>query len=77
MSVVFPRIVFGSSMHLSPVSARPHRINDCLKLTSIDQWGSKAWKDLSFALGNCNYINYNETDVPDLTLGPSLIQIAC
>jgi len=36
-------------------------------LTSIDQWGSIAWKDMEYAFAHCGKMEYHATDAPDLT----------
>jgi len=39
---------------------------------SIDQWGDVVWKDLSFAFALCANMQYNASDVPDLSNVTSL-----
>lgn len=57
---------------ISPGAGTFHRIlfnnsGDRLKLLSIDQWGSIAWSNMSSAFDGCANMNYNATDIPDLS----------
>ncbi|WP_291868715.1 BspA family leucine-rich repeat surface protein [Maribacter sp.] len=41
--------------------------SDNVKLTSIDKWGTQQWKSMRNAFYNCKNMEYNATDIPDLT----------
>lgn len=45
---------------------------DSSYVKSIDQWGDIVWKDLSFAFTLCTNMQYNASDVPDLSNVTSL-----
>lgn len=40
---------------------------DAYKLLSIDQWGTQVWESMDNAFAGCENMEYNATDVPDLT----------
>lgn len=40
---------------------------DALKIKSIEQWGTIAWKSMGNAFYGCSSLVYNATDAPDLT----------
>ncbi|WP_299322242.1 BspA family leucine-rich repeat surface protein [uncultured Maribacter sp.] len=40
---------------------------DAYKLLSIDQWGTQAWESMNNAFAGCENMEYNATDVPNLT----------
>ncbi|MFD0798862.1 BspA family leucine-rich repeat surface protein [Maribacter chungangensis] len=40
---------------------------DNIKLVSIDQWGTQEWQSMLRAFYYCNNMEYNATDVPDLS----------
>lgn len=67
----FPRIFFGGDVYYNNVRRFPI-IRDFRKLVSIDQWGNTAWEELYFAFSGCGNMQYNATDVPNLTRGPRL-----
>ncbi len=41
--------------------------SDAFKLRSIEQWGNNAWTSMEAMFSNCVFMNYNATDVPDLS----------
>ena len=41
---------------------------DCLKLASIDNWGTNQWGTMNFAFGGCTNMIGTYTDSPDLSL---------
>ncbi len=49
----------------------PHIIMDnnpsATNLKSIEQWGNIQWQNFGFAFVNCNNMEYNATDAPDLS----------
>ncbi|CAH8283918.1 gliding motility-associated-like protein [Mariniflexile fucanivorans] len=40
---------------------------DAYKLLSIDQWGTHDWKSMNNAFAGCENMEYNATDIPNLT----------
>ncbi len=40
---------------------------DNIKLLSIDQWGIQAWQSMERAFYSCTNMEYNATDIPDLS----------
>ncbi len=46
--------------------------NDAYKLLSIDQWGTQQWLSMQNAFYNCVNMEYNATDIPDLSLATSM-----
>ncbi|WP_405412602.1 BspA family leucine-rich repeat surface protein [Maribacter sp. Asnod1-A12] len=40
---------------------------DAYKLLSIDQWGTQVWESMNNAFAGCENMEYNATDVPNLT----------
>ena len=40
---------------------------DNLKLISVDQWGSQVWQTMAQAFQFCENMEYNATDIPDLS----------
>ena len=59
ISGTFPTIYFNNTL-------------DCIKVTSLDQWGTGAWTTLEHGFDGCLNMVYNTTDVPDLTSCTSL-----
>ncbi|WP_394974765.1 BspA family leucine-rich repeat surface protein [uncultured Croceitalea sp.] len=41
--------------------------SDSYKLISIDQWGTQVWESMSGAFAGCQNMEYNATDIPNLT----------
>ena len=41
--------------------------SDRIKLISIDQWGTQQWKSMEDAFYYCSNMEYNATDIPDLS----------
>lgn len=41
--------------------------SDAFELRSIEQWGSIAWTSMESAFSNATFMDYNATDVPDLS----------
>lgn len=41
--------------------------SDSFKLISIDQWGTQPWESMEMAFYGCSNMEYNATDVPDLS----------
>lgn len=41
--------------------------SDAYKLLSIDQWGTQPWESMQGAFAGCENMEYNATDVPDLS----------
>lgn len=41
--------------------------SDSYKLLSIDQWGTQVWESMSGAFAGCQNMEYNATDIPNLT----------
>jgi surface protein len=41
--------------------------SDSIKLISIDQWGTQPWESMELAFYGCQNMEYNATDVPDLS----------
>ncbi len=59
----FPQPFFGNASDL----ATPLSDYDASKLVSIEQWGDIEWKSMSSAFLNCNNLQGNANDVPDLS----------
>ncbi len=55
----FTRIRFDGGLFPDPVDGR--------KLISIDQWGDIEWECMADAFSGCTYMEYNATDIPDLS----------
>jgi len=60
---IFPQLFFGNSSDL----ATPLSDYDASKLVSIEQWGGIEWKSMSRAFLNCNNLQGNANDVPNLS----------
>ncbi|WP_299604112.1 BspA family leucine-rich repeat surface protein [uncultured Aquimarina sp.] len=41
--------------------------SDSIKLLSIDQWGTQVWESMQSAFAGCENMEYNATDIPDLS----------
>jgi len=41
--------------------------SDGVKLLTIDQWGTYPWQSMQGAFAGCNNMEYNATDIPDLS----------
>ncbi len=48
-------------------------IMDADKLMAIEQWGTNKWLDLSNAFFKCTNMEYNATDIPDLSKAPPIL----
>lgn len=55
----YPRIAFERPLLLP--------IGDQLKLTSVDQWGTNVWQDMSYAFAFCENLQIYAEDTPNLT----------
>jgi len=60
----FPQPFFGNSSNL----ATPISDYDASKLVSIEQWGGIEWKTMSSAFLNCNNLQGNANDAPNLSV---------
>lgn len=59
ISGTFPTIYFNNTL-------------DCIKVTSLDQWGTGAWTTLEHGFDGCLNMTYIATDTPDLSVCTSL-----
>ncbi|TDY63377.1 gliding motility-associated-like protein [Algibacter lectus] len=49
--------------------------SDNVKLISVDQWGTQPWKSMRNTFYNCENMEYNATDVPDLSQVTNMYQM--
>lgn len=68
ISGIYPAISFGGIEALD--LGEQNR-----QLIELQQWGTTAWKDLTFAFAECPLLTYTATDVPDFSEGPNLYQM--
>ena len=59
ISGTFPTIYFNNTL-------------DCIKVTSLDQWGTGQWSTLAHGFDGCLNMTYIATDTPDLSVCTSL-----
>ena len=61
----FPRIYNAARFHTG--FGYHQTYGDAEKLLSVEQWGNNKWQSMSSAFMDCEYLDINATDAPDLT----------
>ncbi|PIB26896.1 BspA family leucine-rich repeat surface protein [Maribacter sp. 4G9] len=62
-----PGIYTVSIIGTFPAPLHYYSNSDSIKLISIDQWGTQPWESMELAFYGCENMEYNATDVPDLS----------
>ncbi|UNY97931.1 BspA family leucine-rich repeat surface protein [Zhouia spongiae] len=62
-----PGVYTVSIIGTFPAPKHEESSGDSYKLLSIDQWGTQVWQSMEGAFSGCENMEYNATDVPNLT----------
>ncbi|MFX0556460.1 BspA family leucine-rich repeat surface protein [Maribacter sp. CXY002] len=65
---LIPGIYTVSIIGTFPAPRHEEFNSDAFKLLSIDQWGTQTWETMQGAFAGCENMEYNATDIPDLSL---------